>query len=65
MSRAKTYGLALALLASFVVMLTVTPALAMMLFAKASPKRVEPLPLRWLRRGYAAALSRAIRDSQT
>jgi Cu/Ag efflux pump CusA len=42
-------------------MLTVTPALAMMLFAKASPKRVEPLPLRWLRRGYAAALSRAIR----
>jgi CzcA family heavy metal efflux pump len=54
----------LAVLASTVVALTVTPALALVLFAKASPRRREAPLLRWLRRGYAAALARSIRGTR-
>jgi len=47
---------ALAVLASMVVALTVTPALALLLFARARLDRREPAATRWLRRVYDAAL---------
>jgi CzcA family heavy metal efflux pump len=50
---------ALAVLASMLVALTVTPALAMILLGSAPPRREAPL-VRVLKRGYEAALRRVI-----
>jgi CzcA family heavy metal efflux pump len=52
---------ALALLASMVVALTVTPALSLILLSKARIERHESPLLRWLQRGYIWLLSRIIR----
>jgi CzcA family heavy metal efflux pump len=46
-----------ALVTSMVVALTVTPALALILFSKGSPGRRESPLVRWLRRGYEAVLA--------
>jgi CzcA family heavy metal efflux pump len=51
----------LAVLASLVVALTVTPALALILLAKAPIERRESPLVRWLQRGYIGALGRALR----
>jgi CzcA family heavy metal efflux pump len=51
----------LAVLASLVVALTVTPALALILLAKAPIERRESPLVRWLQRGYVGALGRALR----
>jgi CzcA family heavy metal efflux pump len=51
----------LAVLASLVVALTVTPALALLLLAKAPIERRESPLVRWLQRGYVGALGRALR----
>jgi CzcA family heavy metal efflux pump len=51
---------ALAILASLLVALTVTPALALILLAKAPVERRESPLVRWLQRGYAALLARII-----
>src|SRR5919198_4317241 len=51
---------ALAVLASLVVALTVTPALALLLLNKAPLERRESPLVRWLRRGYTVALSRVV-----
>jgi CzcA family heavy metal efflux pump len=56
---ALSYGLAL--LASMVVALTVTPALCLLLLRKAPLERRESPLLRWLHRGYDALLGRIIR----
>lgn len=50
----------LALLASTVVALTVTPALAMVLLGKAELRRGDPPVVRWMQRAHGAALSRLI-----
>jgi CzcA family heavy metal efflux pump len=50
---------ALAILASMVVALTVTPALSLILLAKTRHRRDAPL-VRWLKRGYGAALARIL-----
>ena len=50
----------LAVVASMVVALTVTPALAMILLAKAPLAPREPRHVRWLQRGYTGALSRIV-----
>ena len=50
----------LAVLASMAVALTVTPALALLLLARAPLARRQPPLLRWLQRGCAAALTRLI-----
>ncbi len=52
---------ALAVTASTVVALTVTPALGLILLGKASLKRGESPLVRWLHRGYDAVLSRIVR----
>jgi CzcA family heavy metal efflux pump len=52
---------ALAILASMVVALTGTPALAMVVFPGASPGRGESALLRWLEGRYAALLGRLLR----
>jgi Cu/Ag efflux pump CusA len=52
---------ALALLASMVVALTVTPVLCLLLLSRGSLERRESPLLRWLQRGYTAALGRIIR----
>ena len=52
---------ALAVLASMVVALTVTPALALMLLAKAPLERRESPLVPWLQRGYSRVLERIIR----
>src|SRR6266699_2179972 len=52
---------ALALLASMVVALTVTPALCLLLLRIAPLERRESPLLRWLQRGYSALLGRIIR----
>jgi Cu/Ag efflux pump CusA len=52
---------ALALLASMVVVLTVTPALCLLLLRNAALERHESPLLRWLQRGYEAALGWFIR----
>jgi CzcA family heavy metal efflux pump len=52
---------ALALLASMLVALTVTPALALTLLPKAPANRREPPLVRWLQAGYSRILSRTIR----
>jgi CzcA family heavy metal efflux pump len=51
----------LALLASMVVALTVTPALALVLLSKASLDRREPPLVRWMQGGYNRLLTRIIR----
>jgi CzcA family heavy metal efflux pump len=53
-----SYGLAV--LASLVVALTVTPALALILLPTAPLERGEPPLTRWLQRAYTAALARII-----
>jgi len=52
---------ALAVLASMVVALTVTPALALILLAKAPLERRESPLVPWLQRGYSRVLERIIR----
>src|SRR5206468_7162740 len=52
---------ALALLASMVVALTVTPALCLLLLRNVPLERRESPLLRWLQRGYEGLLSRLIR----
>src|SRR6266480_337438 len=52
---------ALALLASLVVALTVTPALCLLLLRNAPLERRESPPLRWLLHAYEAALERTLR----
>ncbi|MEA2360752.1 MAG: hypothetical protein QOI62_4012 [Solirubrobacteraceae bacterium] len=52
---------ALAVLASMVVALTITPALALILLSRGPVKRTEPPLVRWLKRGYGAVLARVIR----
>jgi CzcA family heavy metal efflux pump len=49
---------ALAILASMLVALTVTPALSLVLSSGAAPGRLESTPLRWLEARYAALLAR-------
>jgi CzcA family heavy metal efflux pump len=51
---------ALAVLASLVVAMTVTPALALLLLRKAPLERRESPLVRWLQRGYTAALARVV-----
>ncbi len=55
------FSYALALLASMVVALTVTPALCLLLLRKAPLERRESPLLRWLQRGYGVVLERIIR----
>jgi CzcA family heavy metal efflux pump len=55
-SRPLVVSYAVAVVASMVVALTVTPALALLLFARARLDRSEPLLTRWVRRGYGAVL---------
>ena len=54
-----SYGLAV--LASMLVALTVTPALALILLRNAPLERRESPLVRWLQRGYQALLARIIR----
>ncbi|MGZ4481464.1 MAG: efflux RND transporter permease subunit [Gaiellales bacterium] len=54
-----SYGLAV--LASMVVALTVTPALALILLSRAPLERRESPLVRWLQRSYTALLARSIR----
>jgi CzcA family heavy metal efflux pump len=56
---AVSYGLAV--LASMIVALTVTPALCLLLLAKAHVERREPPLVRWLQRVYEFVLARIIR----
>ncbi|HEY2984124.1 MAG TPA: efflux RND transporter permease subunit, partial [Jatrophihabitantaceae bacterium] len=51
----------LAVLASMVVALTVTPAMALILLSRAPLERRDPALARWLKTRYAAALARVIR----
>jgi CzcA family heavy metal efflux pump len=51
----------LAVLASLVVALTVTPALALLLLSRAGLRRSASPVVRWLQRGYTGFLARAIR----
>jgi CzcA family heavy metal efflux pump len=51
----------LAVLASMVVALTVTPAMALILLSRAPLERRDPALARWLKARYAAALERVIR----
>jgi CzcA family heavy metal efflux pump len=51
----------LAVLASLVVALTVTPALALVMLPRAPLERRESPVVRWLQRGYTAVVTRAIR----
>ncbi len=53
---------ALALLASMLVALTVTPALCLLLLSRAPLERRESPLLRWLHRGYDVVLARIIRS---
>ena len=53
-----SYGLAVG--ASLLVALTITPALSMLLLSRAPLKRQDPPLVRWLKRGYAWLLSRVI-----
>src|SRR5581483_5575419 len=52
----------LALLASMLVALTITPALCLLLLSRAPLERRESPLLRWLQRGYNAVLGRIIRS---
>ena len=53
-----SYGLAV--VASLLVALTITPALSMLLLSRAPLKRQDPPLVAWLKRGYAWLLSRVI-----
>jgi CzcA family heavy metal efflux pump len=52
---------ALAVVASMVVAMTVTPALSLILLSRAPLKRSEPPLVRWLKRGYGGLLARVVR----
>jgi CzcA family heavy metal efflux pump len=58
--RPMAFAYALAILASLLVALTVVPALALMLLAKAPIEKHESPLVRWLQRGYTAMLARVI-----
>jgi CzcA family heavy metal efflux pump len=58
--RPLAFSYALAILASLAVALTVTPALALILLAKAPLERRESPLVRWLQRGYTALLARIV-----
>jgi CzcA family heavy metal efflux pump len=58
--RPLAFSYVLAVAASLVVALTVTPAMALMLLSKAPLERRQPPLVRWLQRGYENALSRII-----
>ncbi|MHB8694373.1 MAG: efflux RND transporter permease subunit [Solirubrobacteraceae bacterium] len=55
---------ALAVLASMLVALTVTPALAMILLSRSPPAPRDPPVIRWLGRGYTTVLRAALRAPQ-
>jgi CzcA family heavy metal efflux pump len=59
--RPLAFSYALAVLASLVVALTVTPALALLLLHRAPLDRREPPLVRWLQAAYTAVLARVIR----
>jgi CzcA family heavy metal efflux pump len=59
--RPLAFSYALAVLASMLVALTVTPALSLLLLHRASLERRQSPLVRWLQRGYTAALARIIR----
>lgn len=59
--RPMAFAYGLAILASLLVALTVIPALALMLLAKAPIERRESPLVRWLQRGYTALLARVVR----
>ena len=63
--RPLAFSYALAVLASMVVALTVTPALGLMLLARAPLERRQSPLVTWLQRGYAAVLGGIIRRSRT
>jgi CzcA family heavy metal efflux pump len=54
------FSYALAILASMVIALTVTPALSLILLSKTRERRDAPL-VRWMKRAYGALLTRTIR----
>jgi CzcA family heavy metal efflux pump len=60
--RPLAFSYALAMLASMLVALTVTPALSLMLLHRGSLERRQSPLVRWLQRGYVAALARIIRS---
>ena len=55
------FSYALAVLASMVIALTVTPALSLMLLRNAPLERADAPLVRWLKRGYGALLARTVR----
>jgi CzcA family heavy metal efflux pump len=55
------FSYALAILVSMVIALTVTPALSLILLSKAPHRRGDAPLVRWLKRGYAAALALVLR----
>jgi CzcA family heavy metal efflux pump len=55
------FSYALAILASMLVALTVTPALSLMLLRRAPARREDAPLVRWLKRGYGAALALVLR----
>ncbi|MBX6342870.1 MAG: efflux RND transporter permease subunit, partial [Thermomicrobiaceae bacterium] len=59
--RPLAFSYALAVMASMLVALTVTPALALLLLARAPIERRESPLVRWLHRGYDRVLTRIIR----
>ena len=63
--RPLAFSYALAVLASMVVALTVTPALGLMLLARAPLERRQSPLVTWLQRGYAALLGSIIRHART
>jgi CzcA family heavy metal efflux pump len=60
--RPLAFSYALAVLASMLVALTVTPALSLILLHRASLERRQSPLVRWLQRGYVAVLARIIRS---
>ena len=60
--RPLAFSYALAVLASMLVALTVTPALSLILLRRASLERRQSPLVRWLQRGYVAVLARIIRS---
>ena len=55
------FSYALAILVSMVIALTVTPALSLILLSRTPRKRGDAPLVRWLKRGYAAALALVLR----
>jgi CzcA family heavy metal efflux pump len=60
--RPLAFSYALAVLASMLVALTVTPALSLILLHRSPLERRQSPLVRWLQRGYVAALARVIRS---